>query len=275
MKLGSYILDELLDKNKAENIAGEIQRLIHAANSDKFNIHTCLDLLGFVDASSILDIGCGPGSSTIIIKSHNDKGTVVGVDREINFINYANSNYADITTNFCCNIVNSLPFEDNTFDICYSRFLFQHLVDPIAFFNEICRVTKPGGKIGIYEQDCDLNCFYPEPRHLQKMIRAISIVQRYSGGDMFFGKKLFHMFHKAGLDDIKITRLFRDTINPGREAICQSLFGYRTFDETHPYVKMKIVTLNEIQEYRDDMMSIIDSTDSFISFGGYFVYGKK
>lgn len=274
MKSGSYLLNELLDKNKSENVDGEIQRLIYAANCDKFNIHTCLDLLNFKKDESILDIGCGPGSSTTIIRQYNKNGETTGVDREIEFINYATNNFSDVKTKFFVNDEKSLPFDDNTFDICYSRFLFQHLVDPIAFFKEICRVTKPNGRIGIYEQDCDLNSFYPEPRHFQKMIRAISIVQKYSGGDSFFGKKLFHMFNKAGVNDVKITRLFRDTINPGREAICQSLFGYKSFDETHPYVKMKIITLEEIQEYRDDLISIINSTDSFISFGGYFVYGN-
>jgi SAM-dependent methyltransferase len=39
------------------------------------------------------------------------------------------------------------PYPDNSFDIIFSRFVFEHVQDPIFVANELIRVVKPGGVI--------------------------------------------------------------------------------------------------------------------------------
>lgn len=41
----------------------------------------------------------------------------------------------------------SLPYEDNRFDLVVSRYVFEHIPDPIHAAKELLRVTKPGGWI--------------------------------------------------------------------------------------------------------------------------------
>lgn len=41
----------------------------------------------------------------------------------------------------------SLPFEDDSFDLVLAIHVLEHIKDPIAFFSECIRVCKPGGKI--------------------------------------------------------------------------------------------------------------------------------
>jgi SAM-dependent methyltransferase len=44
---------------------------------------------------------------------------------------------------------NSLPFEDDSFDLVVASHVIEHLTDPIKFFAECVRVCKPGGQIYI------------------------------------------------------------------------------------------------------------------------------
>ena len=43
-----------------------------------------------------------------------------------------------------------LPFKDNTFDVVFSSFVFEHLVNPQFTLKEIFRVLKKGGKIEMH-----------------------------------------------------------------------------------------------------------------------------
>jgi demethylmenaquinone methyltransferase/2-methoxy-6-polyprenyl-1,4-benzoquinol methylase len=45
----------------------------------------------------------------------------------------------------------ALPFPDNTFDAVVSGFLVRNVVDRVAAFREMARVTKPGGRVACLE----------------------------------------------------------------------------------------------------------------------------
>ncbi|WP_331236293.1 class I SAM-dependent methyltransferase [Natronorarus salvus] len=49
-----------------------------------------------------------------------------------------------------------LPFADDTFDLVFSEFVFEHLLDPDAALREIDRVVTPGGHVVV---------LVPNPRH--------------------------------------------------------------------------------------------------------------
>lgn len=40
-----------------------------------------------------------------------------------------------------------LPYEDNRFDLVISRYVFEHVADPVFFARELLRITRPGGWI--------------------------------------------------------------------------------------------------------------------------------
>ena len=43
--------------------------------------------------------------------------------------------------------LNDMPFEENSFDIVFSEYVFEHLSEPHGAFDEIRRVLKPGGRL--------------------------------------------------------------------------------------------------------------------------------
>lgn len=50
-----------------------------------------------------------------------------------------------------------LPFEDNTFDIIYSKSFLEHLRDPDVFLGEARRILKPGGLLLCLVPDWEAN----------------------------------------------------------------------------------------------------------------------
>ncbi len=91
-------------------------------------------------ANTVLDIGCGKGDA---LKEIRDKyhsniiGTTISTSWESDFPLY--NAYAD-----------SLPFEDNTFDVVLSVHGISWEPDQIQAIKEAVRVLKPGGTAHIY-----------------------------------------------------------------------------------------------------------------------------
>ena len=81
---------------------------------------------------------------------------VDGVDREPLFIEYASQKNSSYKIEYIVGDCYNIPAEENTFDCCYARYLFQHLKYPLRALSEIKRVVKPHGVIGIHDFDYDL-----------------------------------------------------------------------------------------------------------------------
>ena len=69
--------------------------------------------------------------------------------------------------------VDNLPYDDNSFDIVYSKSVIEHMPDPGKFFAEAFRVLKPGGKILTLTPDWEANfkSFFDDPTHVRPMTR--------------------------------------------------------------------------------------------------------
>lgn len=117
----------------------------HDSNKDLW-----LKALQAEDGMNILEIGCGGGIFCHRIKTYLPDANVVGLDRDTGHIEYARRKSKELGIE--CTFVNgdaaSLPFEDNTFDLCFSYTVFD-FCEPDIFFREQYRVLKPGGKIVI------------------------------------------------------------------------------------------------------------------------------
>ncbi len=52
-------------------------------------------------------------------------------------------------TTIVTSIDKKLPLKDNEFDVVYTQFMFEHLVNPNSVLKEACRVLKKGGTIAL------------------------------------------------------------------------------------------------------------------------------
>ena len=87
----------------------------------------------------MLEPGCGRGE---FLKNFKNLGLdVVGLDISEESLNYGN----DFEVKICNVEKEKLPFDDNTFDVVYSKSFIEHLYYPEKYLEEAYRVLKPGG----------------------------------------------------------------------------------------------------------------------------------
>ena len=96
---------------------------------------------GLTSGLSLLDLGCGRGE---LSSAFNEIGLLVtSCDREPIISKYFNDIYFE-QVDF---EIGSLPFDDNCFDVIFSKSVIEHLHDPLRVWRELYRVLKPGGLI--------------------------------------------------------------------------------------------------------------------------------
>ena len=133
------IMSKLQDVWKTDNYYQKARNAILSSQSDE--IHLLIEL--GKNAKRILDIGCGEGTRLFLVSGKKAKG--IGVDISEKAIRLAGRQYPQF--NFCVADSSRLPFASNTFDLVYSAFVLEHVLDPEKIINEAIRVTKSGGLI--------------------------------------------------------------------------------------------------------------------------------
>jgi ubiquinone/menaquinone biosynthesis C-methylase UbiE len=87
--------------------------------------------------AKILDAGCGTGKLASFLSSQGYD--VLGVDISDEALALTESKGVKVKK---ANILEGLPFEDNTFDLVYSDGLLEHFTDPSPIIRELARVSK-------------------------------------------------------------------------------------------------------------------------------------
>ncbi len=90
-------------------------------------------------------------------------------------------------------------FEDERYDIVYSRFLLIHLKDPVAILERMYRCTKPGGCLVIQDYDFRTLDEYPPTESMEEWKRVFFGVMESAHADIRIGQKLPYYFIKAGI----------------------------------------------------------------------------
>jgi len=96
--------------------------------------------------STILDAACGVGYGSFILGTSN-ACSVVGVDKSIEAIDYANRNYKTPNVSFQCVDLKSLAFDDHSFDFIVSFETYEHIDFTKSFIKRCKALLKENGKI--------------------------------------------------------------------------------------------------------------------------------
>lgn len=98
---------------------------------------------GIGSGKHVLDIGCGAGHSSALIKEAG--ATVVGVDAAQGLVDFANETFGDV--DFQVGGLEELAFGDDEFDVVFAANSVQYAADLDAALGELRRVCKPDGSI--------------------------------------------------------------------------------------------------------------------------------
>lgn len=103
----------------------------------------------------VLDVGCGPGESTFLLRERLDNsadspcGRLVGLDITAQHIRTALARRTDDRPEFMVGSATELPFENDSFDRVLALECAFHFRDRRRFFAEALRVLRPGGVLGL------------------------------------------------------------------------------------------------------------------------------
>ena len=109
---------------------------------------------------TVLDIGCGPGNSTKILKEIFPTAKLLGIDSSPNMIAKAKEDHPDI--DFC--VCNALSIEGK-FDVIYSNACFQWIPDHKTFLPDLMEKLNANGFLAVqmpYNNDEPLYCVINE-----------------------------------------------------------------------------------------------------------------
>ena len=155
--------------------------------------------------AEILSVGCGPGVilREVCALDSSIKGT--GIDISAERIREAiRNNPANSRVQLLRGDAHAMQFLSDSFDLVYSRMLFEYLHDKEQAAAEMVRVCRPGGTVLLQDLDGQLLWNYPEDPVVQHAVEKVVAGLASTGFDPFVGRKLFSLAHKAGLKNIEV-----------------------------------------------------------------------
>jgi SAM-dependent methyltransferase len=155
--------------------------------------------------AEILSVGCGPGMILRQLCSADPTVQATGIDISEDRVQEATQKAkSNKRLKFLSGDAHAMPFLTNSFDLVYSRMLFEYLADKERAAAEMVRVCRPGGTVLLQDLDGQLLWNYPEDSLTQKTAEKVVAGLAKTGFDAFVGRKLFSLAHKAGLRNIDV-----------------------------------------------------------------------
>jgi ubiquinone/menaquinone biosynthesis C-methylase UbiE len=150
---------------------------------------------------SLLDCGCGPGTITIGLAQAVTPGQVVGIDIEPSLVERASDLGKErgiSNVRFQVANVFDLPFPEDPFDAVFAHTLLHHLTQPIRALEEMRRVLKFGGMIGVRNVDDGGRIITPTNRELENYYDLHERIWKDHGVDLRLGRHLRSLLRQAG-----------------------------------------------------------------------------
>lgn len=149
----------------------------------------------------VLDLGCGTGTLTILIKKTHPDTEVVGLDGDPKILDIARAKAAkaEMELTFSNGMAFELPYPEASFDRIVSSLVFHHLTreNKVRTLQEVFRVLRPQGELHVAD--------WGKPQNL--LMRVASLPLRMFDGlettrDNVEGL-LPEMFRKAGFEQVE------------------------------------------------------------------------
>lgn len=154
-----------------------------------------LDLANRVNVekpTKIIDIGCGPGNSTEILRRRYPDAKILGIDSSENMIAAARKRYSDIEFQLC-DAGRELDSIKEKFDIVFSNACIQWIPEHKTLLRNMMSLLKEGGAMAV-----QIPMNYDEPIH--RIILQTAASEKWSG--KFSEKRAFYNLSPGGYFDV-------------------------------------------------------------------------
>jgi SAM-dependent methyltransferase len=110
-----------------------------------------IEELGVAPGTRVLDVGCGTGRALPVWRTAVGRGgVVIGVDVTIDMLAVAHTKHRGAATGLVLADAATLSVAPGCVDTVFAAGLLSHVPDPSATLVELRRVTRPGGRLGLF-----------------------------------------------------------------------------------------------------------------------------
>jgi ubiquinone/menaquinone biosynthesis C-methylase UbiE len=162
----------------------------------------------------VLEIGCGTG---VVLRDlmalAGPRGEVTGLDPSRTMLGRARAlarAVAGARLRLRLGDGNDLPFASGRFDVALAITVILHVADPLRVVKELARVTRPGGRVGLQDQDFGLvAAAHPDRALTQRILDGVA-ARIYE--EPYSGRRLPALLREAGLDRVRVLAdVYQDT----------------------------------------------------------------
>jgi ubiquinone/menaquinone biosynthesis C-methylase UbiE len=157
----------------------------------------------------VLDLACGDGAYTRWLAEAG--ADVVAIDLSRAFLEDA---HREVRPEFTIDRVRfvqgdsrRLPLADDRFDFVWCAQSLYSLPDPLETLQEMRRKAKPGGFVGVIENDEFHHVLLPWPIEIELALRRAELVAHVERSrkprKYYVGRQLLELFHAAGLSECR------------------------------------------------------------------------
>jgi ubiquinone/menaquinone biosynthesis C-methylase UbiE len=166
-----------------------------------------LDLLGIEPGERVLEVGCGSG---VVLRDVARRvapgGVAIGLDPSPAMLAVARElaeqhGLADVVE-LREGDARALPFGDAQFDVVLAVTTLLHVPDGERAIPEMVRVTRPGGRVAVFDRDNDSYIISHPDRTLTR--RIVAAGSDHSAVNGWIGRQAPRLMAEAGLRDVRV-----------------------------------------------------------------------
>lgn len=148
--------------------------------------------ISVIDSKKILDMGCGPGNSTQVLKERFPNAHILGVDNSKEMIETAKNELPDLDFDIC-DASKELSKLSDDFDIVFSNACIQWVPDHPKLIKEMFGLLRKGGELAV-----QIPMNYNEPIH--KIIGEVSENEKWKS--YFDNPRIFYTLSQSEYFDL-------------------------------------------------------------------------
>jgi len=220
----------------------------------------------------VLEVGCGTG---VVVRNLAElvgrRGEVVGVDASRRLLDRARALSRETArhTRIAWRVADaaSLPFAANRFDTALAVTVILHVTDPLRVVREMARVTRPGGRVAVQDQDFGVVAVtHPERELTERIMRGVA-ERVYE--EPHSGRRLPGLLRSAGLVDVRLlTDVYQDTtLEPWTKTFLER--------RAERAVRFGIVDVPTAERWLDGFTEIVAAEAFVLTLNYYGAVGAK
>lgn len=261
----SYQLGQFRDNDDALD---RLKRQASTVNDIEMDM---LAKAGLASGMRVLDAGSGPGLISAQIAKRFKPSALTAVD--CNDISVAETGKVFDEQGLPGSVHKLSVYDESLaslgpFDFAYSRFVFQHLSEPIKALSQLQQSLSKEGRLCLCDIDDRWMAQTPDEPQRLSFLERVRRDQAARGGDRHVGGKLASYMQQVGFVDIRSESLLISTDLVGKQVFMDLVFGY----------KLEVIRADDLAVARQEHEAIkatLARPEGWAAIALFFVSGRR